>query len=242
MALFYDSTRTTHPAGGPLYVNASGTPLAGLKTPNYIFYYDQTWKNRWLTEVRFANSNSSSYTPGTSYVQVGWDVHGLSGTIGPHTYLFARESGANRLVFAGYQVIRGLDLYARAVHHECVHKRVREALQAGAIDRDPDPAGVPVGDGLPDNIETQIGTSVSTNNSVPWNTPYGTHGDQSDGETFARMCERDLPGVPDADWASDGFKFGNPEPPNNYQRVREYIDPAYTKASLRWIDANTLVP
>lgn len=235
VALFYPSTGFQHPNGGP-------TMASGLSTgvPNYVYYYDQAWKNPFGTEVRFWYSNGSAYAGG-NFIKIGWDAHGKSGVIGSHTYLFAREKGTGIIRFAGYQVIRGLDLYARCIYHEGVHKRLDEAVRAGAKDKD--------GDGLPDSIESQIGTFIDEVNSVPWNdqnpnnTGYSQTG-YADNETFCRMCERDLP-VGTDDWADDGFNWGSPdapEGPNRMKRVREYIHPTYTHDSFDWISARNLVP
>ena len=237
VALFFPSGGFQHPTGGPRRVDGS-VEGATDGVPNYIYYYDKAWQNPFGIEVRFQDIEGSSYTPGDSFVQIGSDGHGVSGSIGPHTYLFAKEPTTGKLVFAGFQVIRGLDNYARIVYHESVHMRLWDAIFDGAEDADLDAAGIPTGDGLPDSIENQIGTSLFTNNSVPWNPPYY---EISDEETFCRMCERDLP-VPDDDWTSDGFNFGRPASPNRCERVREYIDPHFTKEGLIWIDARSLVP
>ena len=138
--------------------------------------------------------------------------------------------------------IRGLDLYARNVYHECVHKRLRDYKhQTGVPDNDGD--GLPDNfdsdlDSVPDSIENEMGTDIMNNNSVPgWSYP-GTY---QDGEVLCRMTERDLP-VPDEDWADDGFNFGRPGVPNRCQRVKESLWPSYTKEGLVWVDARSLVP
>lgn len=246
IAIFFSWASTAHPIGGPTWVSGLTTGV-----PNYMYYYDQVWQNPFGTEVRFWMTDYSQYTDGDSFIRTGTDSHGLSGAGlyggpdadgGIDTDLFARLPGGGILVWAGQQKIRGLDLYARNVYHECVHKRLYEyGLSTGVADSDGDGLADNTdsdGDDLPDNIEIQIGTLPGVNNSVPgWN--YS--GNYQDAEVFCRMCERDLP-VPEDDWADDGFNFGRPASPNRCQRVVESIWPNYTKNGLTWIDARSLVP
>lgn len=239
LALFYPATGTQHPYGGPkgYYYGALGT-WAEIDTPNFIYYYDKAWKNPFGVEVRYWGENYSQYSRNDPFIYTGTDSHGLSGAGsnggsdadgGIDTDLFAQLPDTEELVWAGQQKIRGLDLYARNIYHECVHKKLYEAISGGGVDTD--------NDGLPDSIENDIGTDpIAPGSSVPgWS--YGGYADQ---EAFARMCERDLP-VPDEDWADDGFNFGRLSPPNRCQRVVESIWPGYTKNSLIWVDARSLI-
>ena len=243
VALFFDATASTHPSGGPLM--ASG--IAG-NTPNYIYYYDQAYPRPWGIEVRFWNATYSEYNGnGDNFVKVGTDSHGLSGA-GPNggpdadggidTDLFAILPSTGELVWVGQQKIRGLDLYARNVYHECVHKKLYDYVHDPTIG-DADGDGLldntdSDSDGVPDNLEDDIGTDPLTFNSTGFS--YG-----GDGEVFARMCERNLP-VSDSDWANDGFNFSNPVAPNRCERVVEVLWPNYTSQGLNWVDTRSLVP
>ena len=248
VALFYPSTGFQHPTGGPQGYNfQSITPPGGtsedfidltssVQTPNYIYYYNKAWTNPWNIPVVFWPNTLSQWDSNYNFVAVGLDAHGLSGRpIGnkyvSDTDLFAlvpsTDPNKQFVQWVGHQKTRGLDLYARCVYHECVHKRLYDTRYSTGPDND--------ADGVPDSIERAVQL-----NPLAINTANFSYGD--DNEVFCRMCERDYNPGTTLDWADDGFNFGRVAAPNLLQRQVDYMWGTYTHGGVRWCDARPLVP
>ena len=245
IALFYQAMGFQHPPGGPRGLGLrkfsvyTPDPAKTIETPNFIYYYDQVWKNPWNIPVYFFPSTSSRYESTVDTVVIGREVHGRSGFTYPDTNLFAIPPGGHDLRIVGYQRIAGLDLYARTVIHECVHKLLYDALHnpdptKRPIDGERDEDGNIVGDGLPDSIERIVGLDPTVEDTIRF--------DGGDEEVFARMCERDFIVNSDQDWADDGFNAGRVTAPNALQRQKEVFWLDWNRNSFSWADARSLIP
>ena len=243
--VFYQAAVSTHPAGGPpgydqFHTHGANDPnwpySQPMDTPNWFFYYDQVWKNQWQIPVVWRNDDGSYYHEGSDHVHVGNFSHGDSTPTRYGAELFAIAPGWPWIQHVGYEDVRGIDTYVRTVTHECVHKRLWDDMQLpGRLDLDPDAAGNPVGDAVPDYLETA--TTTGLNPARINTTTYG-----GDTEVFARMCERGLFGNITEDWASDGLNKGNPPPPNATTRTVRTLNAGISASTLTFPNALSYVP
>lgn len=255
VALFFPWNGYQHPKGGPkgvhIYQDSAGVEHEmPINTPNWFYYYDKAWPNPWGIPLTFWDKNTSfSITNSTGeHMYVGYDTHG-SNTDQIETDLFAFVPGLTGLRWVGSESTRGIDVYKRVISHECTHlliTRMREAsdpLTNAPLypDNDPDPNGYPVGDRLPDVLETYLSESSRGNGLSPlirdttgWAAAYNAveYGPYPDEEVFCRMTERGLFGPMDQDWASDGLNYGRPVSPNRLQRTAPHFPAGYNGNSL----------
>lgn len=240
IALFYPATATTHPPGGPEGW-ALGPGNIGhtyrIPTPNFIYYYSQAYSAP--CTINYWDSDYSAYLDGDDHLHIGRDAHGAAGE---DTYLFGKVRNADGtlggLRQVGTESAMGIDLYARVVVHENVHKRCYEAIHPsdgsqGLIDED--------GDKVPDDWEGQVGLTVGTTDSVKvngvgWGERNYQDASKGDSEVFARMYERGVQGNIDGDWADDGLNYGRPTPCNRANRNPQYPDDGVNLSSVQWPD------
>ena len=242
VALFYEATAKTHPPGGPpgyFHTASTGEQLADHSVPwptsNWIYYYDQVWKNQWALPVVFWTGQGSYWlSTDPSHVHIGGEAHGLSSV---QTDLFAIPPGGTLAQKVGAERTRGIDTYIRVVTHEAVHSRLAASSNPGVNDNELDSSGNAVGDGVPDAIESQLGLDPTDDNTAGFS--YG-----GDEEVFARMCEYNLFATAaqvQQDWADDGLNKGAPPPPNLCQRTAPSAN-LPDSAVWRYPNALSLVP
>ena len=234
VGLFFPSNGHQHPRGGPEgYIYDNGYAGVGpyVAPPNWVYYYDNEWKNPWGFTVGYWQSqyNGSYSFGGPARIYIGDDAHAaMTPENSPNfnsrpTYIYAipPATSANPHPYAarvGEQYVRGLDVYVRVVTHESAHILMRKAIENGAIDSD--------GDRCPDDIERAAGLNPIDPDTTIWGGNYATYGD---GETIATMYEKDLLAPTENDWADDGFNwkaFQN-TPPNRVQRTVSVTYPAF---------------
>ena len=252
--VFYQTAVATHPANGTVkyceepwsvsvrntsaHLKSDNVLIGGFPfTPNWFYYYSQAWSNPWGITVAYVSDPTAYFLRSVGFddhVHVGTLAHGDTTVNAYGAALFALLPGASYVTYVGEDNVRGFDSYARTVTHECVHKRLYEAVKASATDNDTDPTTlVNVGDGIADITELQVGLNPNTPN---------TTGYDNDNEVFCRMTEHSVPLVePIADWASDGINKGAPLPPNLSQRIVRST-PGYNPNTLNLPNAYAYIP
>jgi hypothetical protein len=231
--IFYASTLSTHPPGGPKgWAHFGNLHLTEIPTPNWVYYYDQAWQNRWGFTINYTNEDESYFEPYQSnHLHIGNNAHGWR-----ESHLFARQPGAQFLSEEGTEESQGIDTYARVVTHECVHKWVfdRYYLVVGPVIMLVPGVQNSDGDRVPDELEVQVWLNPNVNDTTLFtanNPQYGYSPDEGDGEVFARLYEVGLQGPLDADWADDGLNYGRVRP-NRGDRSPRFPNPL--PPNLQW--------
>jgi hypothetical protein len=280
IAMFYEQSLTTHPLGGPpgydhTYPGSSGFPDDGsnnyasenqIDTPNWWYYYNQACAGQpgwapngengyapWGFKIHFyrhGDGNTSIYYDGQDHVHIAGNAKGETSRD-----RFAIPASYPYVTVVGSQTCRGIDSYVRTVTHECTHKKVYEYM-TNTVPRPTDSDG----DMLPDSVENAVGLNPGATETITFTVGGITMGwaelngynnpGRSDFEVYAYMCEVDLHGNIDADWAADtvtpgdaGLNYFSPPtvptafiPPDRCARDIEVIKPAFRASTLIFKD------
>ena len=201
IALFYPSTGSQHPNGGPEgwhhYAANNIGHLYQIPTPNWIYYYSQSFPTPNGYKINYRDTDGSGERPQDDHIHIGNDAHGSS-----LTPLFAIVNG--KLQPVGSVQARGIDTYARVVTHESYHRAMREnyGFQWGDNVRESNDQD---DDGVPDNLEADLGLRPDSSDSTGWGVNNGYDQGDGDWEVCARMAEYRVFGDETQDWADDGL-------------------------------------
>ena len=230
-ALFYNSTATTHPPGGPPgWVHFSGNNgyhAYEIPTPNWFYYYSQAFSIPKGYTINYRNTAGSGETPGEDHIHIGNDAHGILATD-----VFAKIGGLATVV--GGVRVAGIDAFARVVTHEAFHRSMRTKYGFQWDDGVAEPNDLD-DDGVPDDLEAGLGFGFGKD-STGWGAANG-YDTSGDWEICARYAEYGVLGNADKDWADDGINFttfssnGKVLSPNRCLREKfTFYDKTKTKA------------
>ncbi len=261
IALFYPSTGSQHPDGGPKgykYIDLLGNEVSGslgtdraveVPTPNWFYYYDKAFTNPWGYEINYSPFGSI-YINGEDWVGIGDNAQGRQDV---ELFAIPPNAPANDpfVKVVGRQQSVGIDQYARVVTHECTHKRLYDLMHENLT-----PPAFPQtfpryrtdtdGDGVPDDMEIAVGLNPNSRATIRnWNADYDPdNGADADNEIFCRMMERDLFADITQDWADDGLNYKSLPQVYRYLRCRrsgppypEEVDEQYRGQITQWPDA-----